>query len=59
MRGAGDVVHMGEWRGEYRFVVGRPEGTRPLGRPRRRWERNIKRDLQAVEFGGMDWITLA
>jgi hypothetical protein len=39
--------------------VGKPEGKRPLGRPRRRWEDNIKKDLQEVEFWGMDWIELA
>ena len=38
--------------------MGKPEGERPLGRPRRRWEDNIKMDLQEVEFGGMDWIDL-
>jgi hypothetical protein len=42
----------------YRILVGRPEGRRPLGRPRRRWEHNIKMDLQAVGWG-MDWIELA
>jgi hypothetical protein len=40
-------------------LVGRPEGRRPLGRPRCRWEDNIKLDLQVVEYGGMDWIELA
>ena len=40
-------------------TVGKPEGRRPLGRPRRRWEDNIKRDLQEVGRGGMDWIELA
>ena len=43
----------------YRVLVGKPEGKRPLGRPRRRWEDNIKMDLQEVGFGGMDWIELA
>jgi hypothetical protein len=43
----------------YRVLVGKPEGTRSLGRPRRRWEDNIKMDLQAVVCGGMDWIELA
>ena len=50
---------MGERRGEYRALVGKPEGKRPLGRPRRRWEDNIKMDLQEVGCGGMDWIELA
>ena len=50
---------MGERRGAYRVLVGKPEGKRSLGRPRRRWEDNIKMDLHEVEFGGMDWIELA
>ena len=49
---------MGEGRGVYRVLVGKPEGKRPLGRPRRRWEDNIKMELQNVEWGGMDWIEL-
>jgi hypothetical protein len=49
---------MGERRGAYRALVGKPEGRRPLGRPRRRWEDNIKMDLREVEWGGMDWINL-
>jgi hypothetical protein len=49
---------MGEKRGAYRIFVGRPEGRRPLGRPRRRWEDNIKMNLQDVGWG-MDWIELA
>ena len=44
----------GERRGIYRVLVGKPEGKRPLGRPRHRWENNIKMDLQEVECGGMD-----
>ena len=43
----------------FRVLVGKPEGKRPLGRPRRRWEQNIKMDLQEVGGGGMDWIDLA
>ena len=43
----------------YRFLVGKTEGNRPLGRPRRRWDVNIKMDLQEVGCGGMDWIELA
>ena len=49
---------MGERRGVYRVLVRKPEGKRPLGRLRRRWEDNIKMDLQEVECGGMDWIEL-
>ena len=59
MRWAGHVARMGEGRGVYRVLVGKPEGRRPLGRPRRRWEDNIKMDLQEVGCGGMDWIELA
>jgi hypothetical protein len=47
---------MGEKRGVYRVLVGKPEGKRPLGRPSPRWEDNIKLDLQEVECEGMDWI---
>ena len=50
---------MGESRGVYRYMVGKPEGKRPLGRQRRRWEDNIKIDLQEVGSGDMDWIELA
>jgi hypothetical protein len=49
----------GERRGVYRILVGKPEGKRPLGRLRCRWEDNIKMDLQEVGFGGMDWFALA
>jgi hypothetical protein len=49
---------MGEKRDVYRILVGKPEGRRPLGRPRRRWEYNIKMDLQEVGCGGMDWIEM-
>jgi hypothetical protein len=58
-RWAGHVAHMGERRSVYRVLVGKPEGKRLLGRPRCRWESNIKLDLQAVGYGGMDWIDLA
>jgi len=55
MRWAGHVVRMGEGRGVYRVLVGRPEGKRPLGRPRHRWEDNIRMDLREVGCGcGMD-----
>ena len=50
---------MGKRRDVYRVLVGKPEGRRPLGRPRRRWEDNIKMDLQEVGCGCMDWIELA
>jgi len=50
---------MGEERGVYRVLVGKPEGKRPLVRPRRRWEDNIRMDLQEVGCGYMDWIGLA
>jgi hypothetical protein len=50
---------MGERRGIYRGLVGKPEGNRPLGRPRSRWEDNIKADLQEVGCEGKDWIELA
>jgi hypothetical protein len=50
---------MGEARGMYRFLVGKPERKRPLGRPRLSWFDNIKVDLQEVGCGGMDWIELA
>jgi hypothetical protein len=51
MRWAGHVARMGEGIGAYRILVGRREGRRPLGRPRRRWEDNIKMDLQEMEWG--------
>jgi hypothetical protein len=51
MRWAGHVAHMGEDRGVHMVLVGKPEGNRPLGRPRRRWEDNIKMDLQEVVGG--------
>jgi len=50
---------MGEERGVYRVFVGKPEGKRPLGRPRRRWVDNIRSELQEVVYGCMDWIGLA
>jgi len=50
---------MREGRGVHRVLVGKPEGKRPLRRPRRRWEDNIKMDVQEVECGSMDWIELA
>ena len=59
MRWAGHVARMGERRGVYRVFVGKYQGKRPPGRRRRRWEDNIKMDLQEVGCGGMDWIDLA
>jgi len=59
MRWAGHVARMGEGRDVYRVLVGKPEGKRPLERPTRRWEDNIKMDLQEVGCGIMDWIELA
>jgi hypothetical protein len=59
LRWAGHVARMGERRGAYRALVGKPEGKRPLGRLRRRWEDNIKMDLRKVGCGGADWIDLA
>ena len=58
MRLAGHVARMGEGRGVYRVLVGKPEGKRPLGRPRRRREDNIKMNLQEAEGGSMDWMEL-
>ena len=59
MRWVGHVARMGEERGLYRFLVGKPEGKRPLGRTRRRWVDNIRMDLQEVGCGYLDWIGLA
>jgi len=53
------VASMGEEMGLYRDLMGKPEGSRPMGRPRRRWVDNIKMDLQEVGSGYMDWIGLA
>jgi hypothetical protein len=59
MRWVGHVARMGEGRGVYRVLVGRPEGKRPLGRPRRRWEDNIKMNLREIGIDGASWIRLA
>jgi hypothetical protein len=59
MRWAGHVAWKGEGRGVYRVLVRKPEGKRPLGRPRCRWEDNIKMDLHEVGCGVMDWYGLA
>jgi hypothetical protein len=61
MRWAGHVAHMGEKRGVYRILVGRPEGRQPLGRPKHTWEDNIKMDLQEVGWGawtGLSWLRI-
>jgi hypothetical protein len=61
MRWAGYVAHMGQGRGMYRVLVGKPEGKRPLGRPRHRWEDNIKMDVQEVGCGvgnGLSWLRI-
>jgi hypothetical protein len=59
MRWAGHVACMEEKRNAYRILVGKPEGKRPLGRPRRRWAYNIRMDLREIGWGGIDWIDLA
>ena len=59
MRWAGHSACMGEERGVYRVLVGKPEGKRPLGKPRRKWVDNIRMDLQEVGCGYMEWIGLA
>ena len=59
LRWAGHVARMGEGRGVYRVLVGKSEGKKPLGRPRRRWEGNIKMDLQEVRGDCEDWMELA
>jgi hypothetical protein len=59
MRWAGHVVHKGEVRGASNILVGKPEGRRLLGRPRRRWEDNIKMDLWEIGFGDVYWINWA
>jgi hypothetical protein len=58
MRWAGHVARMGKVRNAHSILIGRPEGRRPLGRPRRRWEDNIKMDLREIVFGNVDWIHL-
>ena len=59
MRWAGHVARMAERRGVYRVLAGKPEGKRPLGRPRRGWEDNIKMDIQELGGGCGEWIELA
>jgi hypothetical protein len=59
MRWAGRVARMGEERTVYKVLVGKPEGKRPLGRPRPRWEDGIRMDLREIGLGGVDWIGLS
>jgi hypothetical protein len=59
MRWAGHLARIGEKRNAYRFLVGRPEGERPPGRPKRRWVDNIEMDLREIGWDGTDWIDLA
>jgi hypothetical protein len=59
LRWARHVARMGEGKGFFRVLVGKPEGKRPLRRPRRRWEDNIKLDLRDIEIDGANWIRLA
>jgi hypothetical protein len=59
MRWTGHVARMGVVRVAYNILVGRPEGRRPPGRPKRRWEDNIKMDLMEIGFGDVDWIRWA
>ena len=59
MTWAGHVARMGERRGVYRVLVGKPDVKRPLGRHRCRWQDKVKMDFEDVGYGGMDWIELA
>jgi hypothetical protein len=59
MRCVGHVTCMGEMRKAYNILVGKPEGKRPLGRPRYRWEDNIRMDLREIELEAVDWIHLS
>jgi hypothetical protein len=59
MRWAGHVARMGEERNMYRVLIGKPEGKRPLGRPRHRWEDGLSMDLREIGWGSVDWIQLA
>jgi hypothetical protein len=58
-RWVGNLERMGEMRNAYKILVGMPEGKKPLGGPRRRWEDNIKMDFREIGFGGVGWIHLA
>jgi hypothetical protein len=59
MRWAGHVARMGEERKVYKVLVGKPEGKRPPGRPRHRWEDGIRMDLREIALGGLDWFRLS
>jgi hypothetical protein len=59
MRWAGHVAHMGEKRNVYKVSMGKPEGKRPLGKPRHRWEDGTRMDLKEIGWGSVDWIQLA
>jgi hypothetical protein len=59
MKWTGHVALMGERKDAYKFLAEKPQGKRPCGRPRHRWENNIKTDLQDVDFGDMDWVDMA
>jgi hypothetical protein len=59
LRWVGHVARMGERKNAYRILVGKPEGKRPLGRPRQMWVDNIKMDLRDIGWDGMGWIELA
>jgi hypothetical protein len=59
MRWAGHIARIGATRNAYRILVGKPEGKKPLGRPRRWWVDNIKMDLRKIGWDGRDWIELA
>jgi hypothetical protein len=58
MRWTGNIARMGEKRNAYRILVEKPEGKRPLGRPRRRWVDNIKMEIRGIGWYGLDWIDL-
>jgi hypothetical protein len=59
MRWMGHVARIGEERKAYKVLVGKPEGRKPLGRPRRRWEYGVRMDIREIGLGGVDWIGLA
>jgi hypothetical protein len=59
MRWAGHVAYMGEMGNAYKILIREPEGKRPLGRPRGRWEDNIRKDLREIRWESVDWIHMA